>query len=111
MPHQNDGNRIPLPQDEAPVFAGYAAHIVGLDPADIKAEVAERRADTKAAADTGDAKRSRQAAVAQSIAQDEAERRSDPSDQMSVEVRHRHDAALAAILDLDAEVADDGSAV
>lgn len=103
MPHQNDGNRVPLPDDEAPIFAGYAAHIAALDPADLTTEVAGRQADTKAAADTGNANRSRQTAVAQSIAQDEAKRRSDTPDQMSTEFRHRHETALAAILDDDAE--------
>ena len=110
MAHQNDGNRIPLPQDEAAFFAGYAAHVAALDPDALVAEASARRADTKAAADTGNAKRSRQAAVFQSIAQDEAKRRSDASDQMSVDVRRRHETALAAILDTDAEPPDDDPA-
>ncbi len=104
MPQPNDGDRVPLPQDEAPFFAGYAAHIAALKPADLEAEAAARRADTKAAADAGDAKRSRRAAVAQSIAQDEAKRRSDASGEMSADLRHRHETALAAILDVGAEL-------
>lgn len=111
MPQQNDGNRVPLPHDEAPFFAGYAAHIAALDPAELTAEVAARRADTKAAADTGDPKRSRQTAVTQSLAQDEAERRSDTSDQMNAGVRHRHETALADILDDDAKLPDEEPAV
>lgn len=106
MPGQNDGNRVPLPHDEAPFFAGYAAHVAALDPADLTAEVAAQQADTKAAADTGDPIRCRQAAVAQVVAQDEAERRSDTSDKMSAESRHRHETALAAILNEDAKPSD-----
>ena len=100
MPDQNDGKRIPLPVDEGPFFAGYAAHLAALDPADVEAEVAERRDEAQAAADAGDADGSRRVAVALSIAKDEVERRSPgTSSEMSADLRKRHETALAAILD------------
>ena len=99
MPDQNDGKRIPLPADEGPFFAGYAAHLASLDPADVEAEVDERRVDAQAAADANDPDGSRRVAVTLSIARDELERRSPgTSAETSPDLRNRHEAALADIL-------------
>jgi len=94
-----DGYSIPLTADEVTAFAGYAAHLKGLESAGLVAEAVARSTDLAAAAQAGNLGYSRRAHVGMSVVLDEVEdRRPGIIDQVEALLRDRQDAALTALL-------------